>query len=247
MGSCMVEKLKNYLDLNERDTELLLNLEETEESYSYGEKIRAQGEEDGNLFVIKKGWAFTSYTVDNDVRSIFNLELSGDIVGISELSFDHYLFDLNALTDVTVCPFPRKNLNIMFEKSPRLARAFYSVLSREQSMLYERIVSLGRRTALEKVSHLILEIFIRLNNLGKIDDGLMDFPVRQEHIADLLGLSSIHVNRSMNELKRHGYIEYNRSSLKILDQQRLMSLSNLNPKFLEKPKVDWHFSEEKAA
>ncbi len=236
----MVEKFKHYIHLTEDEESLLKSLEEREESYKSGDIVRKQGESADDLIILKSGWAFISNQLDQNIRSIFNVKLHGDIIGISELSFDKYLYDFVALTDVTICPFPKKNLNDIFTQSERLSRVFYTILSREQSMLYERIVSIGRRTALEKVAHFMVEISIRLGMLGMDIDKKFDFPIRQEHIADILGLSSIHVNRSMNELKRHGYIEYNRSSLTILDKEKLLSLANFNELFLLNPNVEWH-------
>ena len=240
MGSCMVEKFKHYIHLTQDEQDLLKSLEEREEHYKSGDLVRKKGESADDLIILKSGWAFISNQLDQNIRSIFNVKLHGDIVGISELSFDKYLYDFVALTDITICPFPKKNLNEIFTKSERLSRVFYTILSREQSMLYERIVSIGRRTALEKVAHFMVEISVRLGMLGMDTEKKFDFPIRQEHIADLLGLSSIHVNRSMNELKRHGYIEYDRSSLTILDREKLLSLANFNHLFLQNPDVNWH-------
>lgn len=240
MGSCMVEKFKHYIDLTKDEENLIKSLEEREENYKSGDIIRRKGGSADDLIVLKSGWAFISNQLDQNIRSIFNVKLHGDIIGISELSFDKYLYDFVALTDVTICPFPKKNLNEIFAKSERLSRVFYTILSREQSILYERIVSIGRRTALEKVAHFMVEISVRLGMLGMSIDKKFDFPIRQEHIADILGLSSIHVNRSMNELKRHGYIEYDRTSLTILDKEKLLSLANFNELFLQKPNISWH-------
>lgn len=246
MGHCMVEKLGHYCDLSEDEKNLVLSLEEKEEDYTYGEVIRKQGSSADELYIIKNGWAIISSSIDNDVRSIFNIKLPGDVVGISEISFPKYLYDFTALTNVTVCPFPKENLDDIFKKSDKLNRVFYSILSREQSILYERIISLGRRTALEKVAHLIIEVAVRLGGLGHSMEGKIPFPVRQEHVADILGLSAIHVNRSMNELKRHGYIEYDRNSITLKDKDRLFNLADFNPLFLQKPDTRWHYKDKES-
>ncbi len=243
MGSCMAEKFKHYIDLTDAEEELIVSLEESKETYMAGEIIRKRGESADNLIVLKSGWAFISNQLDQNIRSIFNVKLHGDVIGISELSFDKYLYDFVALTDVVICPFPKEHLNNIFTESERVSRAFYTILSREQSLLYERIVSIGRRTALEKVAHFIIEISTRLNMLCIDTSKSFEFPIRQEHIADILGLSSIHVNRSMNELKRHEYIRYDRSSLTILDKEKLINLANFNEMFLQKPNTKWHNNE----
>jgi len=250
MGSCMAEKFKHYIDLTQEEERLIISLEERKESYKAGEIIRKKGERATDLIVLKSGWAFISNQLDQNIRSIFNVKLHGDIIGISELSFDKYLYDVVALTDVEICPFPKEHLNSIFTESERISRAFYTILSREQSLLYERIVSIGRRTALEKVAHLMIEISARLEVLCVDTNIRFEFPLRQEHVADILGLRSIHVNRSMNELKRHGYIEYDRTTLTIKDKQKLINLANFNELFLQKPNVNWHHVDqlnEKAA
>lgn len=248
MGSCMVQKFKHYIELTEEEEKLIISLEERQETFKAGEVIRKIGDVSDELYILKDGWAFTSNQIDQNIRSIFNVKIHGDVIGISELSFGKYLYDFVALTDVTVCPFPKQNLNEIFTESERVSRAFYTILSREQAMLYERIISLGRRTALEKVAHFIIEISVRLSTLEVDVTKSFEFPIRQDHIADILGLSSIHVNRSMNELKRHSYIKYDRNFLTILDREKLLSLANFNELFIQKPNVDWHHSQpEKAA
>ena len=93
---------------------------------------------------------------------------------------------------------------------------------------------------MEKVAHFILEVGLRLHNIFGDMDNVYEFPIKQEEIGDILGLSTVHVNRSMNELKRHHYIEYDRSSIKILDRQKLFNLAGFEPQFLEAANVDWH-------
>ncbi len=236
MGSCMVEKFKFYIDLNEEEIELLLSLEETKENYRAGQIIAKQGDEIEKIYIVSKGWAYISTQLDQNIRSIFDVKMNGDFSGISEVSFDKHLYNFIALTDMVVCPFPKEHLDKLFQSKPKLGHAFYAVLSREQAILYERIASLGRRTALEKIAHFIIELSVRKNIIGNSVKNEFSFPITQESIADLLGMSTIHVNRSMNELKRHNYIRYDRTKIRILDYDRLLNLANFNRNFLQQPR-----------
>lgn len=242
MGSCMVKKFADYTDLTNQEKSLLLRLEENEETYQSGQLIREKNQDADHLYVVKKGWSFISNTIDKNMRSIFDIRISGDFIGISELSFSSALYDIRATTDVTVCPFPKSALNEIFVESPKLCRMFFAILSREQALLYARVFSLGRRTALEKVAHLILEMSFRTTRAYGEQNDEFSFPIKQEEIADLLGLSTVHVNRCMNELKRHNYIEYNRSGIKILNRNKLMNLSEFEKQFLEPIDLKWHKS-----
>jgi CRP-like cAMP-binding protein len=240
MSQCLEKKFNHYLDLTASEKELLERLEKEKVYYRSGALIRKAGSPVNDLYVIYEGWAFVSKNLDKNIRSVFDIKMSADFVGMAELSFGESLYDLYALTDVTICPFPKHGLNNLFQQSERLARLFHGVLSREQALLYERIASLGRRTALEKVAHFILEISLRLSLMEDDHSSIFRFPVSQTLMADLLGLSSVHVNRSMNELKRHGYIRYNREQLEILDNERLLQLADFDRRFLQSPHVDWH-------
>jgi CRP-like cAMP-binding protein len=244
MGSCMVSKFHHYLDLSPAEEKLLSSLEERVETFEAGDIIREKNREADDIYIVKNGWAQVLSLVDKETRSIFDFKLCGDFIGIGELSFAHALYTIEAITDVTVCPFPKKHLDIIFQQSPRLCRAFYVILSREQAMLYERVFSLGRRTALEKVAHMLLEMNFRNEVLSNGEQDEFDFPIKQEQLADILGLSTIHINRSMNELKRHSYIEYNRQKVKITDKRRLINLANFNKSFLEKPDLEWYLQPE---
>ena len=240
MGSCMVEKFKQYIDLRDDEKALLQTMQETKEQYRAGEQIAKMNDPIEDIFVVSEGWVIISSNLDKNLRSVYDVKFSGDIIGISELSFSMHMFDIYAITDVEVCPFPRKNLFKIFKESPRLCKTFYNILSREQALLYERIVSIGRRTAIEKVAHFVIETYYRQNFIGMNNDNEINWRMRQENISDLLGLSSIHVSKAMSELRKNEYIDYNRSSLKILDFDRLVSLSNFSPKFLEPPYIKYH-------
>lgn len=239
MGSCMVGRFRHYYGLTPGEEELLLRLEEKRIKYRAGETIRAKGENCDDIYIVRQGWTIISTQLDKEVRSIFDVRLDGDIAGISEISFEYALYDFIALTDVEVCPFPRDHLSILFRESETLARTFYSILSRDQSLLYQRFISLGRRTALEKLAHFIIEISIRLQMSGHENTNHFHFPLRQDDLADLLGLSAVHVNRSMNELKRHGYIAYDKHEFTIRDYNRLLRIADFDPQFLLQPKTQW--------
>ncbi len=241
MGSCMVEKFKNYLDLSKDEEKLLLQMEDKTEKYKSGEKIVKRHDTVKYIYVLKNGHCSISKNLDKEIRTIFDIKINGDVIGISELSYDKHLYDLNAITDVEICPFPRKNLIDIFDKSERLTQTFFSILSREQSILYERLASLGRRTAIESIANLIIEFYIRYNFLTCKDNKTkFSFPFNQQQLADLLGISKIHVSRSMTELRNNKYIQYDRNTLEILEFDKLINLANFDEYYLQKPNTNWN-------
>ena len=118
MGSCMVEKFKYYIDLNDDDIDLLLTLEESKEHYRAGQTINKRDNDVKEIFIISEGWSVISTKLDQNVRSVFDVKLNGDFVGMGEVSFPKHLYDLVALTDVVVCPFPKDHLDAIFKYLP---------------------------------------------------------------------------------------------------------------------------------
>lgn len=244
MGSCIIEKFSHYTDLTQNEKDLLALFEDSKEVYKAGDIIGSKGDAFENLYIMYDGWAYVSSTLDKKLRSIFDIRLNADFVGISELSFHKRLYDFHALTDVTVCPFPKHRLDDMFESSPKLRDIFIMIMSREKAIANERIMSIGRRTAVERVAHFILEVALRFDMVGGKPKETFDFPLTQEHIGDILGLSPVHVSRAMTNLKENEYITYNRSTMSIMDADRLLNLSGFNPTFLDHPRSNMNYGSQ---
>ena len=244
MGSCIIEKFGYYTDLNQYEKDILAAFEDSKESFKAGENISSKGDAFDNLYIIHEGWAYVSSNLDKKLRSIFDIRLNADFVGASELSFRRRLYDFYALTDVTVCPFPKHRLNDMFTASPKLRDIFIMIMSREKAIANERIMSIGRRTVVERVAHFLLEVALRFDMVGGKPKQTFDFPLTQEQVGDILGLSPVHVSRAMTNLRENAYITYNRSTVTLLDEERLLNLSGFNPTFLEKPRSDMNYDSD---
>lgn len=237
MTSCIVEKFKFYTHLSKDEENLLKKLEDKKIEYKQGERIRGKGDGFEDIYIMHSGWAYVSSKLDRGIRSIFDIRMEGDFVGIAELSFDRRLYDFYALEDTVVCPFPKKYLDDVLGKSDNLRDTFFTMLSREQAIAYERMISLGRRTATEKIAHFICELSLRIGMKGMKANKEFLFPMRQEHIADILGMTSVHVSRTMKMLKNNNYIDYDRTSMRIVDPDKLMGLAQFTPEFLLSPKI----------
>lgn len=232
MGNCIIKKFSYYTDLTSDEKRLLESLEDSKISYKAGEKIRAKGHGFNDLYIIYDGWTIVSSRTQDNLRSIFDFRIDADFVGTSEMTFNQALYDFHALTDTIVCPFPKSHLDEMFDASPKLRDVFLLILSREHAISCERIMSIGRRTAIEKVAHFLLEVALRFDMIGGKPKSSFDFPLKQTDVADILGLSHVHVSRAMTNLKDNGYIAYNRRTVTLLEHDRLLTLSGFNPQFL---------------
>jgi CRP-like cAMP-binding protein len=96
----------------------------------------------------------------------------------------------------------------------------------------EWTLNLGQRSAYERLAHLLVELYVRLEAVHRAHNGRCDFPLTQNDLADATGLTAVHVNRTLQELRRDGLIELERKQLQILDLERMMDVSMFNPNYL---------------
>lgn len=109
--------------------------------------------------------------------------------------------------------------------SPEQKAQLESYLRANSMANYGRLADMGRRSALGRVAHLLLELEDRLSQKQMSKDGQFDFPARQEHLADAVGLTTVYVNRTLDRLRRLGMIEYDRDLMKILDREKLDAIA----------------------
>ena len=127
------------------------------------------------------------------------------------------------------CPFPKQRLTEIFEQAPRLTDLFFLAMAREQSILIERVTNIGRRTAAERLAHFLVEMKVRLN----LRDMAFHLPINQTMIGDTLGLTSVHISRTLKQLSDQGLITYQNGDLKLLDLDGLIELSGFERAYLE--------------
>ncbi|HEX8470848.1 MAG TPA: Crp/Fnr family transcriptional regulator [Brevundimonas sp.] len=176
--------------------------------------------------VLVSGWAARVRWLDDGRRQIIGLILPGDGIGLCRRPQPLDLCPLLALTPVQTLDASPIMRAVQDETDyARLSHAVNIAAALDEAWLMEQVVRLGRLTAYERVAHLILEVRARLRVLGPEVDGKIPFPLTQEILADVTGLSLMHVNRTLQQLRREKLIELGQGRLKIIDVQALMDLS----------------------
>jgi CRP-like cAMP-binding protein len=186
-----------------------------------GAAIVRHGEESDNLFTLYSGWAFRFKTLPDGRRQILNFLLPGDLLGLQAAMFDAALHGIEALTDVQLCVLPRRKVWALFGQRPGLAFDVAWLGSREESMVDENLTSVGRRTAAERVAALIISLYKRAKALGMVSGESFAFPLTQQHIADALGLSLVHTNKTLARLRRMGMFTRSNGTLTLTNPRIL--------------------------
>ena len=137
-----------------------------------------------------------------------------------------------ALTNSTVGLVPHDRLREITERMPRLARIYWFLTNVDAAITRELVLSLGQRSAISRMAHLFCEICCRLEAAGQVSEKGYDFPLTQRELSECLGLTVVHVNRTLQELRRRGLVELENRQLTIRDRAGLEALAEFDPAYL---------------
>ncbi|WP_162916764.1 Crp/Fnr family transcriptional regulator [Dongia deserti] len=197
-----------------------------------GATLIPEGHVGGEAYVLLAGWAYRFRMFEDGRRQISRLLLPGDFIGLNASYLGMPEQSIVALTDVQLAKIDAKLLMEHFRQSPRLSLAFLWSDTRDRFITEERVASIGRRSAYERLAHVFLELYLRLELIGEAAEDVYSLPLTQEHLADLLGLTSIHVNRVLHRLKNDGLIAMEARTIRLLSREKLMRVSDFDPRYL---------------
>src|SRR5260370_28834677 len=158
-------------------------------------------------------------------REILNFALPGDFVGLQAWVFDGMGHSAEALTDMILCIFPREKLWELFAGYPSLSFDVTWLAAREERMLDENLLSVGRRSALERMAYVLLHLFRRAEDLGLTEGDRVEFPFFQQHLADTLGMSLVHANNTLRGLTSQKIVHWKQKVFRLLDRDRLAEIA----------------------
>jgi len=231
--SCLIEKLSAFIDLSEVDETLLANLEKEAIDYKKHDKVFSVDDEIRHLYVVRKGWLI-SYTILQDGRrQVLEIHYPGDVIGIPDVPFKHATSNLMALQAATLCPFPKKEMDVILTTSPRLTALLFTLAMIDKSVNLDRLKVLGRMSARERLAHILLEIYSRLVvTKGLSGSGFM-LPLSQHDIADAIGLTNVSVSNAFTKLEQDGLIKREAGYIYLLDIKKLTSMSDYINRYRE--------------
>ena len=194
--------------------------------------IVTEGKKYRTLFLVVDGILMRYRILRDGRRQIVNLAVPGDFAGAPGCFFDGALYSIKAVTDSMIASIPFERLFSLFETHPRLAARLFWSFSCEAAIYAENLVGIGRLTALERVSHFLLELLTRLQAIGMADERSCAIPLSQEMIGDALGLSLPYVNRVLRQLDDEGLLSIKDQRLVIRDIEALSALAEFEPRYL---------------
>ena len=186
------------------------------------------------MFVMLEGWAFRYKVLPNGGRQIMAFLMPGDACDLNVGLLAEMDHSIQTQTQARVVKVERQTMDALMTDHPGVARAMYMAQLVDEGTLRAWIVSLGRRSSPERAAHLLLELYVRGVRSGIAREDTMELPLSQVVLADALGMTPVHVNRVLQELRRSGAVELQRRVLRILDPVALTRISGFDASYLHK-------------
>ena len=200
-------------------------------SVRIGTDLVEEGQRTDSVFIVVDGWACRYMTTSGGGRQFPALVLPGDIGNLDSLMLDQLDYGVRTLSHATVVALPRDRALALAALHPGIARTFTWLAMIENVILSKWVLSLGRRDARERLAHLLCELNARLN-AEEGNRSSFGHPLTQEQIGDALGLTAVHVNRTIQQLRTEGVIVTSGRTMTLPDLARLRRIGGFDPSYL---------------
>lgn len=233
LASAIDLKALRYAHSSGRPPIVLSSLKKLKRTYQRGARIVSQGDCSGRTFILEQGWTFSSCTLRSGGRQVLDVQVPGDALNLQGLLLPYALNDVTAITDVETFEVSFGDPRDADQHDTEIDAFMIWLIASEGAVNAIRLTNLGRRSALERTAHFILELAtrLRLAGLGMADG--FPCPLTQYLLADALGLTPVHVNRVFRELRLSNLASHQRGWLSLLDMDRLVVLAEFDSAYLE--------------
>ena len=198
-----------------------------------GTTLFMQDANSAHLYTILSGWAFRYKTLPDGRRQILNYALPSDLIGLQGSIANEMQHSVEALTDMLLCVFPREKLWTLYSSYPALAFDVTWLAAREEQILDENLLNVGRRSSIERIAYLVLHLFTRAEEVGLAKADSVQFPFTQQQIADITGQTSVNVNRVLADLERQRLIRREGREITFEDWGELRRVASFSPAYLQ--------------
>ena len=191
-----------------------------------------EGQELNESLLLVSGWLARSKDLAGGERQMTELHITGDFPDLHGFTLKRLDHDILTLCDCTLAVVPHDRMRQMTERFPRLGRIYWFMTNMDAAIHREWALSLGKRSAISRMAHLFCELYVRLDVVEQTRGDSYDFPLTQRELAECLGLTAVHANRTLQELRRRGLIALENRQVSMLDRSGLESVAEFDPSYL---------------
>lgn len=229
----LARKLGAFVALTDAELRALDGLHKRRRTFVAGRDLVHQGQSDQAAYILMSGWACSYKLLQDGERQIVDFQIPGDFLGLRSVLLHISDHSIEPVTDIEVTEVLVSDLLEAFSKTPRLAMAVLWAASRDEAMVVEHLVDIGRRDAAERMAHFLLELGARLSLIGKGSREGYACPLTQYLLADALGLSAVHVNRVLRQLREQKLVTFRDGQVTFDDYPRLAEFAKFDPTYLD--------------
>ena len=225
--TCPLRSSKAFVAMTEEEVRFMESFKSGELRVEPGTTLLMEGSNAPHLYTVLDGMGLRSVMLENGRRQVINFVLPGDLVGLQAAVMDEMKHSVEAVTAMTLCVFRRDSLWSLYEKQPARAFDVTWIAAAAEHFLGEALATVGQREAIERVAWALLKLDARLSALGLVENGMTPLPYRQQDLADALGLSLVHTNKTLKKLRESDIVSWHDGLLDIHDRPRLTEIAKL--------------------
>jgi CRP-like cAMP-binding protein len=182
--------------------------------------------------LIIDGFCVRSKTIASGRRQILSIHIPGEVPDLMSLYLHVMDHDLVTLTPCTLGFISHQVLRQLYRRQPMVGEVFWRDTLIDAAKFREWIVNVGQRPAPARLAHVMIELRERLRIIGRVDGGNFEMPLTQEQIGEALGITAVHANRVIKQLRQEGIVELNRGRVTVLDERRFQELADFDGRYL---------------
>ena len=238
MSSLPLHRLNDFVTLDRNDVDTFGRLASERWRFTRHDVIRGQGQPSDNIFFLVEGWVACCVQSAAGGEQIVKVHLPGDILGAPSLALTKTAESLVALTRTTVDVIPAERIGELFATSPRISAALFLAAQQERICLMDRLTSLGRTSAVERLAAFLDSVHQRLCAIDPKTCNRFELPLSQKELANVLGITTVHANRTLLQIEKTGLISRSGRWITIEDVEELRRFSCLPQREYQR-KPDW--------
>lgn len=217
--------------LDDGETAAIQKLDPKVVRYAPRTVISNQGDPNNTTYIVRSGWGCTYVDLPDGSRQIADFQIRGDIIGLRAdgASWEE---SFHGISEMTVLEIPTSGMNAALSATPNLAVRFLFALARKSAIRGEHLVNIGRRSASVRLAHLMLELGARLEAVGLASPDGYQCPITQHDLADALGLTAIHVNRMLRELRQANLLSFRDGRVVFADREAVAEFAHFDDDYL---------------
>lgn len=227
-----LKKLRRRIEISSDEERAIRSMVSEIRRVRADEIVVRAGEELNSSMLLLEGWLARSKDLAGGERQVTALHVAGDFADLHSFTLKRLDHDVFALSDCRIAVVPHERIREVTEAHPRLGRAFWLSTNIDAAIHRELALSLGQRSAISRMAHLFCELYARLDAVGLARPDGYEFPLTQRELSECLGLTVVHANRTLQELRRRGLVDFENRQLTIRDRRGLEGLAEFDPAYL---------------